>query len=148
MARSATPARPSLSEEELATLRAALEQCRDQRTGQLSVAHDFGPTGDPVAVAHAASVKRILNDVIAALARPRRRHVRPLRLLRQADPVRAPGGAALHQRLRALPEPTGQRVVSTVLRRLNLRRRCTVAPGRSGRRPHRAEHPSGRLSPL
>jgi DnaK suppressor protein len=69
MARSATPARPSFTGEELATLRAALEQCRDERTAQLSVAQDESATADPVAVARAASVRRVLGEIVAALER-------------------------------------------------------------------------------
>jgi RNA polymerase-binding transcription factor DksA len=69
MARSATSTDRALSAEQLTTLRAALEQCRDQRTAQLSVVQDLTIGGDTVAVAHAASVKRILGDIVSALGR-------------------------------------------------------------------------------
>lgn len=69
MTRSVTPARPQLSKEQLATLRASLEECRRQKADQLAVVHDASATGDPVAVAHAAAVRRILDDVVAALGR-------------------------------------------------------------------------------
>jgi RNA polymerase-binding transcription factor DksA len=69
MARSAASADTALSARQLATLRAALEQCRNQRSAQLRDAADLIIDGDTVAVAHAASVKRILDDIVSALGR-------------------------------------------------------------------------------
>jgi DnaK suppressor protein len=69
MARSATPAHTTLTAKQLATLRTALEQCRDERAAQLSVVQDLTVGGDTVALAHAASVKRMLGDIVSALER-------------------------------------------------------------------------------
>jgi DnaK suppressor protein len=69
MARSATPAHTAFTPDQLSTLRTALEHCRDERTAQLSVVQDMTVDGDMVAVAHAASVKRILGDIVSALGR-------------------------------------------------------------------------------
>lgn len=69
MARSTTSVRSSLTGAELATLRAALNDCRQQRAEQLIEATDVDPDGDPVAAAHTASVRRIVIDIDAALAR-------------------------------------------------------------------------------
>jgi DnaK suppressor protein len=69
MARTATSPRPTLDDTQLATLRAALEECRAERAAQLDVVQDGSATGDPVAVAHAASVKRVFDSVVAALGR-------------------------------------------------------------------------------
>jgi DnaK suppressor protein len=63
------PAGASFSAKQAALLRAALLDCRDERSRQLADLEDATPNTDPVGAAHRSTVRRILRDVEEALVR-------------------------------------------------------------------------------